>query len=95
MLAEITETTPQDAAHTAADLLNDLEPATPPILLHGEDATAWPMLHLAASLHLDTRIGLEDVLHLPDGTPAQNNAALIHTAREAIQHTRKANPQRS
>ncbi|MBC3984661.1 3-keto-5-aminohexanoate cleavage protein [Streptomyces sp. AC536] len=95
ILAEITEATPQDAAHAAAGLLDDLASATPPILLHGEDATAWPVLHFAAFHHLDTRIGLEDVLHLPDGTPAQNNAALIHAAREAIQQTCKADPHRA
>ncbi|WP_408022729.1 3-keto-5-aminohexanoate cleavage protein [Streptacidiphilus fuscans] len=58
-----------------------------PILLHGEDASAWPILRLAASRRLDARIGLEDVLHLPDGTSASGNAALIRAARQIIQHT--------
>ncbi|MEV4222897.1 3-keto-5-aminohexanoate cleavage protein [Nonomuraea sp. NPDC049725] len=87
VLAEITEATPQDALHSAAGLLDELEPAAAPILLHGEDATAWPVLRLAASRRLHARIGLEDVLHLPDGTPAPDNAALIRAAREIIQHT--------
>lgn len=86
VLAEITETTPQDAVHAAAGLLDDLASAAAPVLLHGEDATAWPLLHLAASRSLDTRIGLEDTLHLPDSSPAPNNAALVRAAREAIQH---------
>ena len=30
---------------------------------------------------LDTRIGLEDVLVLPDGSPATDNAALVAAAR--------------
>ncbi|CAM5637057.1 hypothetical protein SGLAM104S_03627 [Streptomyces glaucescens] len=37
------------------------------MLLHGEDAGAWPVLRLAGLLGLATRIGLEDTLALPDG----------------------------
>ncbi|MEU9298320.1 3-keto-5-aminohexanoate cleavage protein [Streptomyces sp. NPDC048266] len=92
ILAEITETAPQDAVHAATDLLSDLESVATPILLHGEDTAAWPILRLAASRGLDTRIGLEDVLHLPDGTPAPDNAALVCAARETIQHSRGACP---
>ncbi|MEU0100441.1 3-keto-5-aminohexanoate cleavage protein [Streptomyces sp. NPDC006267] len=62
------------------------------MLLHGEDAAAWPILRLAASCGLDTRVGLEDVLRLPDGTPAPDNAALVCVARETIQHSRRARP---
>src|SRR5262245_55836401 len=66
---------------------DDLVSAVSPVLLHGEDAAAWPVLKLAASRRLDTRIGLEDVLHRPDGTPAQSNADLVRAAREIIQRT--------
>ncbi|WP_328484216.1 3-keto-5-aminohexanoate cleavage protein [Streptomyces sp. NBC_00377] len=93
VLAEITNTTPQAALHAAASLLDDLGSATSPILLHGEDAAAWPILQLAASRRLDTRIGLEDVLHLPDGTPAQTNADLVRAAREIIQHAPGCTPE--
>ncbi|MCX4451150.1 3-keto-5-aminohexanoate cleavage protein [Streptomyces sp. NPDC087866] len=84
VLAEITETTPQDALHAASELLERLRPAAAPILLHGEDAGAWPVLRLAAARHLDTRIGLEDALHLPDGEPAADNASLVRAARAII-----------
>ncbi|MGW0548729.1 3-keto-5-aminohexanoate cleavage protein [Streptomyces altiplanensis] len=84
VLAEITETTPQAALRAAAGLLDELESAAAPILLHGEEAAAWPILRLAATRRLDTRVGLEDVLHLPDGTAAQSNAALVRVARETI-----------
>lgn len=90
ILAEVTETTPQDAAQAAADLLGELESVATPILLHGEDAAAWPILYLAASRGMDARIGLEDVLHLPDGTPAPDNAALVCLARETIQRSGSA-----
>jgi uncharacterized protein (DUF849 family) len=86
VLAEITDTNPQTAVHSAADLLDKLRPATiSPILLHGEDEAAWPILRLAAARRLDTRIGLEDVLQLPDRTPTETNADLIHAAQEIIQ----------
>ncbi|WP_247638139.1 3-keto-5-aminohexanoate cleavage protein [Microbacterium sufflavum] len=52
-----------------------------PILLHGEERSAWAALDLAVELGLDTRIGLEDVLLLPDGTDAPGNAALVRAAR--------------
>lgn len=51
-----------------------------PILLHGEEDSAWPAFDLAVELGLDTRIGLEDVLTLPDGRPASTNAALVRAA---------------
>jgi uncharacterized protein (DUF849 family) len=52
----------------------------PPVLLHGEGTSCWPALRLALRRGLDTRIGLEDVLHLPDGSPAPDNAALVRAA---------------
>lgn len=55
-----------------------------PILLHGEELSAWPALDLAGELGLDTRIGLEDTLLLPDGTDAPSNAALVRAARARL-----------
>lgn len=51
-----------------------------PILLHGELRSAWPAFTLAVELGLDSRIGLEDTLVLPDGRPAPDNAALVRAA---------------
>jgi uncharacterized protein (DUF849 family) len=51
-----------------------------PVLLHGEDGSAWPVLRHAVRLGLDTRVGLEDTLVLPDGRPAPDNAALVRAA---------------
>ena len=39
-----------------------------PVLLHGEASYAWPALRHAVTLGLQARIGLEDVLTLPDGS---------------------------
>lgn len=51
-----------------------------PVLLHGEDGGAWPVLRLAGELGLATRIGVEDTLLLPDGSPAASNAELVRAA---------------
>lgn len=48
-----------------------------PVLLHGEGTSCWPALRHAGALGLDTRIGLEDTLMLPDGSAAPDNAALV------------------
>lgn len=40
----------------------------------------WPVLAEAVRRGLDARIGLEDTLHLPDGSPAADNAALVAAA---------------
>ncbi|MGT2425003.1 3-keto-5-aminohexanoate cleavage protein [Amnibacterium kyonggiense] len=52
-----------------------------PRLQHGEDGLAWPALEDAVRRGVETRIGLEDVLVLPDGSPAPDNAALVAAAR--------------
>jgi uncharacterized protein (DUF849 family) len=51
-----------------------------PILMHGVDAAAWPVLEAALARGFDVRIGLEDALTLPDGSPALDNAALVSAA---------------
>jgi len=55
-----------------------------PRLLHGLDATMWDFYREALAQRLDARIGLEDGRHLPDGTVAGGNAALIRAARAVI-----------
>ncbi|MCF2131192.1 3-keto-5-aminohexanoate cleavage protein [Strepomyces sp. STD 3.1] len=78
VLAEVTDPGPATARDTARALLSTLGPAHGrPVLLHGEDAGAWPVLRLAGHLGLPTRIGLEDTLSLPDGSRAASNAALV------------------
>lgn len=76
VLAEVTDT--QAAETSARTLLTELGPAHGrPVLLHGEDAGAWPVLRLAGRLGLATRVGLEDTLVLPDGRRALSNAQLV------------------
>ncbi|MET9141023.1 3-keto-5-aminohexanoate cleavage protein [Streptomyces parvulus] len=78
VLAEVTDTGPATAPDTARALLSTLGTAHGrPVLLHGEDAGAWPVLRLAGRLDLPTRIGLEDTLLMPDGRRAPSNAELV------------------
>ncbi|QKG26352.1 3-keto-5-aminohexanoate cleavage protein [Actinomadura verrucosospora] len=85
VLAEVTDTGPETATATAKDLLHELGTGHGrPVLLHGEDGGAWPVLRLAVRFNLDVRVGLEDVLTLPDGTAA-DNTALVQTAGMLLQ----------
>jgi len=51
-----------------------------PLLYHGEDATAWPVLRAAAEDGVQMRIGFEDGIDLPDGSVARDNVQLIEAA---------------
>ncbi len=55
-----------------------------PRLLHGVDAGAWGLVQDAITRGYDTRAGMEDMLVLPDGTPAEHNGALVTAARQVI-----------
>jgi uncharacterized protein (DUF849 family) len=78
VLAEVTDPDADTAETTARALLADLGTGHGrPVLLHGEDGGAWPVLRLAGRLGLATRIGLEDTLLLPDGERAMSNAQLV------------------
>jgi uncharacterized protein (DUF849 family) len=51
-----------------------------PVLLHGLDESCWPLLEHAGARGVQTRIGMEDTLKLPDGSVAPDNAALVSAA---------------
>lgn len=69
------------AQATAEEMRATLAAAMPqvPVLLHGFGPTAWDFVRLARVWGCQTRIGLEDVLALPDAAPA-GNAALVAAA---------------
>ena len=72
-----------DRAHAVVDeILAALRsaPFAKPILLHGADASAWPLLRRAMESGFSTRIGLEDVKILPDGSVAASNPGLVAAA---------------
>lgn len=82
ILVEVSE---QDAASALAtidaiDAVLDGAGLSVPRLYHGRDAGAWPVVEAMTARHRDVRVGLEDVLTMPDGRPARDNAALVVAA---------------
>jgi uncharacterized protein (DUF849 family) len=79
ILVEPLEQDVDAALDTAAGIDAALTAAAPQVarLLHGIDATAWALLAEAAQRGYDARIGLEDVLTLPDGSMPGSNADLV------------------
>lgn len=77
-----------DRAHALADEIMSVlrsAPSPRPILLHGDDASAWPLLRRAVESGLSTRIGFEDVKVLPDGSAAASNSELVAAAVRMVQ----------
>jgi uncharacterized protein (DUF849 family) len=79
VLIEIGEQDPGNAVRIVDDVASVLDRANVQrqILLHGFDATVWPLVELARQRRWSTRVGLEDGTALPDGTEATGNAALV------------------
>ncbi len=73
---------PDGDVATADDMLSEVLAAgsSAPVLLHGYDESCWPLLEHAGVRGVQARIGLEDTLLLPDGSPAPDNAALVSAA---------------
>jgi len=55
---------------------------TAPILYHGYDQTAWPLVLAALEDGVQTRVGFEDMLVLDDGSVAPDNVAMVKLARQ-------------
>lgn len=87
VLVEVAEPEPEAGLRSADTLLRRLAGLDAPVLLHGLDATCWPVYNRAVELGLDTRIGLEDTLTMPDGSAAPSNAELV---RQALHDPRAA-----
>ena len=79
------------AVRTAEAILAVLDEAAPtvPRLVHGHDATTWPLLQLAISRGYLTRIGMEDTLLLPSGERCNDNAQLVRHAQTIAAAARK------
>lgn len=90
VLVELPDVPEAAALPLADDLLRGLDGVAPdvPRVLHGLNRSAWPLVRRAARLGLSTRIGLEDTLLLPDGSPAPGNAALVGAARDVLASAR-------
>jgi uncharacterized protein (DUF849 family) len=66
---------PQDAR-----AIGDLIPKGVPQLWHGLGERTWEVISAAGAAGVDVRVGLEDVLVLPDGSAATDNAELVTAA---------------
>jgi uncharacterized protein (DUF849 family) len=82
ILVEASEREPHRAQVVADEILAVLRTSRSqkPILLHGSNGSAWPLLRRAVEAGFSTRIGLEDVSILPDGSTAHSNADLVAAA---------------
>jgi uncharacterized protein (DUF849 family) len=81
VLAESTVTDPETAVAESVRILRALGRMSVPVLLHGEEGGAWPVLEYALRTKQDTRIGFEDVLQRPDGWLATGNDDLVRAAQ--------------
>jgi uncharacterized protein (DUF849 family) len=73
-----------DGGAEEARVIADLVPAGIPQLWHGYGELTWEVISAAAAAGIDVRVGLEDVLVLPDGRTAEDNAELVAAAVELI-----------
>ena len=79
-----------DRAHAVTDEIMGVLRSAPfprPILLHGDDASAWPLLRRALESGFSTRIGFEDVKVLPDGSVAASNSELVAAAVQILKES--------
>ena len=53
---------------------------TAPRLQHGDGEATWILIEDAISRGMATRVGLEDTVLMPDGSPAMSNADLVRAA---------------
>jgi uncharacterized protein (DUF849 family) len=67
-------------AVAATEAVLDAAAVRAPRLLHGVNATAWPLVDAARARGYATRIGFEDSLTLPGGGVARGNGELVRAA---------------
>jgi uncharacterized protein (DUF849 family) len=72
------------AVAEAETVLDAAAVRAPTRLLHGVNATAWPLVDAAGARGYATRIGFEDTLTLPDGELARGNGELVRAAHARL-----------
>ena len=83
VLVEVVDEDPAAAAAHALALDRALDAAgiDAPRLHHGKGPATWAVMAQAEALGRDVRVGLEDVLTLPNGDPTPDNATLVNAAQ--------------
>jgi uncharacterized protein (DUF849 family) len=86
VLVEVERVTPRAPAAVAAevDVVLDASGIGLPRLHHGYGPETWAVIEAGAARGHDVRVGLEDVLTLPDGRPAAGNADLVAAAVKLV-----------
>jgi len=77
-----------DGGAEEARAVSELIPDGVPQLWHGFGQPTWEVVAAGAAAGHDVRIGLEDVLVLPDGRVAPDNATLVASAVELVGQSR-------
>ncbi len=92
VLIEVPDENPREAVQRAADIDAVLDEAmiVLPRLHHGEGRATWAVVVAAARAGRSIRIGLEDTLELPDGSPAPSNEAMVRAASELQRRAARA-----
>jgi uncharacterized protein (DUF849 family) len=72
----------------AAVAVSERVPAGIPQLWHGFDELTWNVIKAGAQRGFDVRVGLGDVLTIPDGSVASDNAELVAAAVELVESSR-------
>lgn len=82
VLIEVVDSDPEQAARHALAIDRALAAAgiDAPRLHHGAGLATWAVIAQAIRFGRDVRVGLEDVLTLPGGETAPDNAALVRVA---------------
>jgi uncharacterized protein (DUF849 family) len=82
ILIEPEDEDPETAVTHAREMAAAIRAAgvTAPLLYHGYDATAWPLVRAAIEDSAEIRVGFEDMVTLPDGTPAPDTASMVRAA---------------
>ncbi len=73
-----------DGGAPEALAVSQLIPAGVPQLWHGYGERTWEVIAAGGAAGFDVRVGLEDVLVLPDGRVAADNAELVAAAVELV-----------
>jgi uncharacterized protein (DUF849 family) len=83
VMFEPAEQVAAEALATVSEAASVLDAASVdrPRLLHGMDATAWPLFDEAVARGYDGRVGFEDTFTLPEGGTAPSNGDLVRAAR--------------
>ena len=84
VLVEPVDVAPEEAVGVVAAIHGALDRLSvgAPRLQHGDAEATWVLLRDAIARGLDTRIGLEDTTHAPDGAPTAGNEALVRAAAQ-------------